>query len=482
MESLGKINHEEFSVAMPATLNSNLISHLLRKDKQEDVAFALFKPSEGQFRYTALIYKIILPEEGDRDVHGNVDINPQYFKRACRLAMEEKSGVVLLHSHPNAGWQGMSLDDFKTERSYAPTVETLTGMPFIGLTLGTDNAWSARLWEHINGWHEKRWASTVRVVGQKLAVTYHDGIRPKPGFKEIYKRTVTVWGNENHAHLARLRIGIIGLGSVGSIVAESLARMGIERFVLIDFDEVQEHNLDRLLGATFQDIGQLKAYVAERQMLKAATATKPIIRAVLNGITEEVGYRNALDCDVLFSCVDRPWPRQVLNHIAYNHLIPVIDGGIKVKLNVYSGEFEGADWQLQTVGPDRPCLQCIATYNPSDVATEKDGLLEDPSYLAGLPIDHKFKRNENIFPFSTNLASLEVLQLIEMATGIAHKGYYGIQRYSYNHGYIRITDEKKCSSGCYYRDGIALGDSAFAPPFGFDHSADKARIRQDKLA
>jgi molybdopterin/thiamine biosynthesis adenylyltransferase len=334
----------------------------------------------------------------------------------------------------------------------------------------------------LNGWYEKRWASTVRVVGKKLTVTYHDGIRPKPEFKEIYKRTVTVWGNENHAQLARLRVGIVGLGSVGNIVAESLARMGVERFVLIDFDEVQLHNLDRLLGATISDVGQQKALIAERQILKSSTATKPDVRPVLYGVTEETGYRNALDCDVIFSCVDRPWPRQVLNHLAYNHLIPVIDGGIKVKLNCYSGEFEGADWQLQTVGPDRPCLQCIEAFNPSDVATEKEGLLEDPSYLAGLPIDHKFKRNENIFPFSTNLASLEVLQFIEMTTGIAHKNYFGIQRYSYNHGYIRIYDEKKCREGCFYKEGIALGDSSFAPPYGLDHSAVKARIRQDSLS
>ncbi|MFI5161225.1 MAG: HesA/MoeB/ThiF family protein [Sphingobacteriales bacterium] len=479
MESLEKINHEEFSVAIPATLNFDLIRHLLREDKQEDVAFALYKPSIGQFRYTALIYKIILPEDGDRDVHGNVDINPQYFKRVCKSAMEEKSGAILLHSHPDAGWQGVSQDDFKTERTYARTVETLTGLPFVGLTLGTDNAWSARVWEHINNWHEKRWASTVRVVGKKLMVTYHDGIRPKPEFKEIYKRTVTVWGNENHANLARLRVGIVGLGSVGSIVAETLARMGLERFVLIDFDEVQIHNLDRLLGATLQDVGHPKALVMERQILKASTATKPIVRAVLNGITEEIGYRHALDCDVLFSCVDRPWPRQVLNHIAYNHLIPVIDGGIKVKLNIYSGEFEGADWQLQTVGPERPCLQCIGAFNASDVATEKDGLFEDPTYLSGLPVDHSFKRNENVFPFSTSLASLEVFQFIEMVTGIAHKNYFGIQRFSYNHGYIRITDEKRCNSGCFYRDGLAMGDSCFSPPVGYDHSANLARNRQE---
>ena len=39
------------------------------------------------------------------------------------------------------------------------------------------------------------------------------------------------------------RIHIIGCGSVGSTVAELLARFGIEKFALYDFDEVEPHNI-----------------------------------------------------------------------------------------------------------------------------------------------------------------------------------------------------------------------------------------------
>src|ERR1700733_8086754 len=107
---------EEFSVAMTADIDRHLQQHLLRVDKQEDVAFALYKPSPGKNRFTALVYKIIRPYEHERTLHGaHIQVMPGFFKRACGMAVDEKSGLILLHSHPMPGWQGMSEDDIVTE-------------------------------------------------------------------------------------------------------------------------------------------------------------------------------------------------------------------------------------------------------------------------------------------------------------------------------------------------------------------------------
>ena len=53
------------------------------------------------------------------------------------------------------------------------------------------------------------------------------------------------------------RVHIIGCGSVGSTVAENLARFGIEDMVLYDFDIVEEHNLVNQMF-TKEDVGRLK--------------------------------------------------------------------------------------------------------------------------------------------------------------------------------------------------------------------------------
>jgi molybdopterin/thiamine biosynthesis adenylyltransferase len=466
---------QELSVAIPEGVNAGLLRHLISDDGEEDLMFALWYQSGGERRLTALLHTPIYPVDGDRQRHGNASFNQQYFERVCDLAASQGAGIAFMHSHPVPGWQEMSRDDVRAEQKLAGAAMGLTDLPLVGMTVGADGAWSARMWQYHGGKHyERQWCHSVRSVGQRLNVSFADHLVPRPEFRELFKRTVTVWGKDNHTTLARLRIGIVGLGSVGSMVAESLARMGFQKFVLIDFDEVQKHNLDRLLGATEADIGALKIKIAERQIRQSAAASHLEIEAVPFSIAEEPGYRAALDCDVLFSCVDRPRARSILNHFAYAHLIPVIDGGIEVRFK--KGEFSGADWQLQTVAPKRPCLDCLGAFNSGDVATEIEGKLDDPSYLQGLPPDHRFKRNENVFPFSANLASLEVLQLVALATGIGRIEDFGVQRYRYIPGIVESDTERQCRENCETAKLIAQGDRFFHL-YGRDIAAEQARDR-----
>ena len=82
--------------------------------------------------------------------------------------------------------------------------------------------------------------------------------------------------------------------------------------------------------------------------------------------------------------------------------MPVIDGGILVRHR--KGQFRGADWQVQTVAPGRACLRCLGAYDENAVSLDQAGLLNDPSYVAGLDPESPLHRRENVFPFSANLA------------------------------------------------------------------------------
>jgi len=232
--------------------------------------------------------------------------------------------------------------------------------------------------------------------------------------------------------------------------------------------------LDRLLYAEETSIGRLKVELAAERIHRVRTASRVEVSAVPSSVVEPDGYRAALDCDVLFSCVDRPRARHILNHLAYSHLIPVIDGGIAVRFK--AGKFSGVDWQLQTVGPSRPCLACLGAYNIDDVSVEESGMLDEPSYLNGLPSDHRFKRNENVFPFSANLASLEVLQFVALATSLAHMPDIGIQRYRYIPGTIE-TWAATCADACEVIKLAGQGDRYYCLA-GQDVGAERTRAHR----
>ena len=379
---------DRFSVAMTDVLHGELRHFLSREDLQEDLCFALYRPSLGATRFTALLVTPVLPGHGDRSVHGNVGFLPTYFERTVSEAVEAKTGIAFLHSHPLADkWQGMSHDDFTAESEMAAAIQSATGLPLIGLTLSCKSGfWSGRSWLRDAG----RWipnnCENVRVLGRRCRWDFCPSVKHIPNFPETLDRTVSAWGSRVQSQLASLRVGIIGLGSVGALVAESLARVGFGELLLIDPDRVESVNLDRTLNAYPEHAASAarKVQVAACSAARGATFPGFRIESLSTGIQDPRAYGAALDCDVLFSCVDRPWPRYILNQIAYAHFIPVIDGGIDVSRNT-GGELRSADWGVFVVSPGRRCLECWGQYKQELVPVERAGNLDDPRYIETLP-------------------------------------------------------------------------------------------------
>ena len=71
----------------------------------------------------------------------------------------------------------------------------------------------------------------------------------------VLRRSALLLGEEAIARLKGASVCVIGLGGVGSYAVEALARAGIGRFTLIDFDIVGETNLNRQLFALRETIG-----------------------------------------------------------------------------------------------------------------------------------------------------------------------------------------------------------------------------------
>ena len=420
------------SVAMTAATEQELLDRLVRPDGQEDLCLATYRPSTGATRSTALITSVIVPEPGERRVHGNATVTGNYVLRGAGIARAGGCGLVLLHSHPDATrWQPMSAPDRQAEASYANLAREFTGLPLVGITLATgDTTWSARHWNRGVGQDvDCTHATNVRVIGDQLAVSWNDTLAPPPAATDRQVRTVSAWGNRCQADLARRRILVVGAGSVGLDVVVRLAASGVRHLTVMDFDLVEAHNLDRLIGATPRDVDLLrpKIHVALRQALASATDAQPIIESSDLSICEPAGLQLALDHDLIFCCVDRHWPRAVLNTLSYSDLIPVIDGGIAID-TFDDGTMRNATWRTHVIRPGRPCMTCNQQLDLGLVQPEKEGLLDDPEYIARM-VRSATPRGQNVATLSASVSAGLLAQYTSFSVGPGGLGDPGPLRY-----------------------------------------------------
>ena len=81
-----------------------------------------------------------------------------------------------------------------------------------------------------------------------------------------FDRFISLIGKDEFESLRHKSVVIFGLGGVGSYVAEAIARSGIERIIICDFDYVEESNINRQLIATDSTTGMLKTEVMEARI------------------------------------------------------------------------------------------------------------------------------------------------------------------------------------------------------------------------
>ena len=472
-----------FDIAMTEDINvmarAHLLSFLTKGQLQEDLCFALWTPSTGAGRVTAVLNQVILPDHNERLLHGGASFIPSYMSRAVRLAVREKKGLAFMHSHPSPGWQGMSAEDVVAERDVIGPPAGATGLPLVGLTIGTDGYWSARFWSKDQSSMRRNWCTKVRVVGEsKYSVYFNDHIASIPKRRNVLRRTYDTWGPVAQNTISRLHIGIVGIGSVGCIVAEAVARMGVREITLVDHDVIKEHNLDRLLFASEEDIGRQKVEAAAEFVMSHATAENPNVRDIALPIHHHSAYKAILDCDAIFSCVDRPVGRDVLNYVCQAHLIPVIDGGVAIETHLERKKFLSAHWRAHLCTPLHRCLRCLGQYSTGMVVTELDGSLDDPSYINNLPRG-TLPRNENVFPFSLSTAAMQVNLLLRYILSESWWPVVHQQDFQFVLSKLEAINGK-CNKHCSFNAMQCWGDDA-RPPYLMDEIVTEEKLNQRNI-
>lgn len=134
-----------------------------------------------------------------------------------------------------------------------------------------------------------------------------------------------LYGQTAAKQLAKAHACVIGIGGVGSWVAEALVRSGIGEITLIDLDDVCVTNTNRQIHATAQHIGQPKVAVMKARLLDIYP------KVTVHAIEEFIDHDNIAELIIGFSVVvdaiDSAHNKAHLIAHCKRHKIPIITTG-----------------------------------------------------------------------------------------------------------------------------------------------------------
>ncbi|HEL1253333.1 TPA: ThiF family adenylyltransferase, partial [Streptococcus equi subsp. zooepidemicus] len=142
---------------------------------------------------------------------------------------------------------------------------------------------------------------------------------------ETYYASEGIGGIKLLKMLGNLKISILGCGGGGSHIALQLAQLGVGRIHLVDYDIVEENNINRQSMFTFNDVGNYKVDCVAKniqQRNSKCLVTKSTSKMInVPDVKKEIS-----ESDWVFCCMDEPpyIAQRIVNRACYLLKIPSI--------------------------------------------------------------------------------------------------------------------------------------------------------------
>jgi molybdopterin/thiamine biosynthesis adenylyltransferase len=261
--------------------------------------------------------------------------------------------------------------------------------------------------------------------------------------EERYARQIELFGARGQELISSTKVAAIGLGGLGSHVCQQLAYLGVRKWIIVDDDPVDRTNLNRLIGATIEDLGKKKGEVAERHILSIQPGS--VIKRVDHKLPDEEARGSIGDSDVIMGCVDNDYPRMLLNELAGRHHLPFIDSasGVRERDRIAFGG------RVVVAGADPGCLHCLGLLDQAEIrrAQMSPEELEVEARIYGVPVNELTKSGPSVVTVNGVVASLAATEFVALVTGLrvprrrlTYRGDLGTVNSN--------TDEPE--PGCYY--------------------------------
>jgi molybdopterin/thiamine biosynthesis adenylyltransferase len=195
-------------------------------------------------------------------------------------------------------------------------------------------------------------------------------------------------GEAGQARLLDSHAVIVGVGALGCVIANHLARAGVGKLTLIDRDIVERSNLQRQLLYDEADAahGTPKAVAAASRL--SAVNSEIILESHVVDLCSYNAEALLTDADIIIDGTDNFSVRYLINEVSIKHAIPWIYGGAV-----------GTSGMTFTIVPEvTPCLSCLFPEPPA-------GGSLDTCETTGV-----------LSPIIDTIASIQVMEAIKLLT------------------------------------------------------------------
>lgn len=279
-------------------------------------------------------------------------------------------------------------------------------------------------------------------------ITYNDQLSGNTTLMDrngFFNRSTLVLGLDVMRHIMHEQvISIIGVGGLGSIIAEHLVHMGFHEINLIDPDTLEISNLNRVVGAYYEDaqLQRAKVDVVKRHI----TSINPhaIVTAYQSDIHDrEVESVLALS-DWIIVATDNHSSRLRAQELSMQYFVPLLSVGVNI--SVKNGAIEDMSGEVITarIG-DYLCLHCLKRINPITVASERhpDHIIRDTLVKKGY-VTGKDVKEPAVKTLNTSVATMAVEVLINQYTDL--RKHVPILVYEHN-GHMSIYEDRESVQG-----------------------------------
>lgn len=241
------------------------------------------------------------------------------------------------------------------------------------------------------------------------------------------------------------------------------SHLGVGTLVTVDHDIVEETNLSRIVGARRDDIGVTPKVTIVERVARALDPSVHVV-AILGDVTDPAVLARLREADLLFLCTDQHHSRAVVNALAVQYVIPLIDLGFRIDVDPETSRVISAVGEVRIVVPDGYCLSCAGVLDAERIKAEKASPEERaafPGYFTGLDVP-----DPSVITVNSTIASLAVSAGVDMLVPTMRAvGPLDSYRYNALKGIVsQVTKTHEPACGICGAEGRAAYGDALALP------------------